>query len=76
MIKVKDLKNEDLVGVKVRIPKKFENTYMGITGSMYIYSYWNAGIWFKKSMGDTRIYPLCVPPQELLNFTVVGRRTK
>ena len=69
-MKVRDLKG-DLLGTKVRIPKKFEDTYQEITGEMFIFSYWNAGVWFKKKMSEDRIYPLCMNPKELLAFTVV-----
>jgi hypothetical protein len=70
-MKVKDLKDVELVGIKVKIPKKFEDLYQGIKGEMYVCSYWQAGVWFKKSMKESKIYPLCMEPKELLNFTVV-----
>ena len=73
-MKVKDLKDVDLVGIKVKIPKKFEDLYQQIKGEMYVYSYWQAGVWFKKSMKEDRIYPLSMEPKELLNFTVVKEK--
>jgi hypothetical protein len=73
-MKVRDLKDVDLVGIKVKIPKKFEDTYQQIKGEMYICSYWQAGVWFKKSMKSDRIYPLSMNPAELLNFTVVKEK--
>ena len=73
-MKVKDLKDVELVGIKVKIPKKFEDLYQGIKGEMYVVSYWQAGLWFKKEMGSDRIYPLCMEPKELLNFTVVKEK--
>ncbi|MEK6879105.1 MAG: hypothetical protein AABY22_05825 [Nanoarchaeota archaeon] len=69
-MKVKDIKT-DLVGVKIRIPKKFEDTYQGIKGDMFLYSIWNAGVWLKKSMKEDRIYPFCIEPRKVLEFTVV-----
>lgn len=70
-MKVKDLKIDNLVGIKVRIPKKYEDSYVGIKGDLYLFSYWNAGLWLKKKMSDSQILPLCIDPRELLNFTVV-----
>jgi len=69
-MKVKDLKS-DLQGIKIRVPKKYEDTYMGIKGTMYIESWWTQGVWLKKSQTDNRIYPLCMNPKELLEFIVV-----
>jgi hypothetical protein len=71
-MKVKDLpKDTQLVGVKVRIPKQFQAMYSGPKGPMVIFSSWNQGIWLKKSMIDSKIYPLCMDPKNLLDFTVV-----
>lgn len=73
-MKVKDLKDVELVGIKVKIPKKYEDLYQQIKGEMYVVSYWQQGVWFKKSMKESRIYPLCMEPKELLNFTVVKEK--
>jgi hypothetical protein len=70
-MKVKDLKDASLYGIKVKIPKKFEDDYQGIKGEMHVVSVWNAGVWMKKKMTDERIYPLAINPKEVLNFTVV-----
>jgi hypothetical protein len=69
-MKVKDLKTESIYGLKVRIPKKFEDHYQGIKGDMHLLSVWNAGVWMKKKMSDDRMYPLSINPKEVLNFTV------
>lgn len=69
-MKVKDLKIDNLIGIKVKIPKKFEDNYVGIKGELYLYSSWNAGIWFKKDMSDSKILPLSIDPKEILNFIV------
>lgn len=72
-MKVKDLpEGASLVGVKVKIPKKYEDSYMGIKGSMYLYSWWQKGVWLKKSMEDGRIYPLTLneSTKEVLDFEI------
>jgi hypothetical protein len=71
-MKIKQLKNQDLVGIKVKIPKKFQDDYQGIKGQMFIFSWWAQGVWFKKSLTASRIYPLSMNPKELLNFEVVN----
>ena len=71
-MKVKDLKQENLVGIKIKIPKKFQDDYVGIVTEMYIYSWWNQGIWLKKNMKQERIYPLTMDPKEVLEFTVIS----
>lgn len=73
-MKVKDLKDQELVGTKVKIPKRFEDAYQKIKGEMYIYSWWHNGIWFKKNMEEDRIYPFTINPRELLKFTVVKEK--
>ena len=73
-MKIKDLpKNATLLGVKVKIPKKYEDDYSDIKGNMYIYSNWQKGVWLKKKMSDGRIYPLTFDKslKELLEFTIV-----
>jgi hypothetical protein len=70
-MKVKDLKSENLVGIKIRIPKKFEDNYQKIKGDMYLFSWWQAGVWLKKNMSDTRMYPLSINPKEILNFEII-----
>ena len=70
-MKLKEIKSDNLVGVKIKIPKKYEDSYQNITGTMYLFSWWQAGVWLKKSMDETRIYPLCIDPKLVLNFTVV-----
>lgn len=69
-MKVKDLKDQQIYGLKIRIPKKYEDKYAGIKGDMHIVSVWNKGIWLKTKMEDTRIRPLCIDPKLVLNFTV------
>lgn len=69
-MKVKDLKNDDLKGVRVLIPKRFEDEYQGISGKMYLEGIWQAGVWLKKDLKEDRIYPLCIDPKNVLNFTV------
>lgn len=69
-MKVKDYKG-DLKGLKIKIPKKFEDNYQQISGTMYLEGVWNVGVWLKKKRSDSRIYPLCIDPKEVLNFTVV-----
>jgi hypothetical protein len=74
-MKVKDLPSTHcLVGVRVKIPKKYEDKYSEIFGSMFIYSYWNKGIWFKKSMEYERIYPLSIDPKEVLEWTIASQK--
>ena len=69
-MKVKELSPDiNLKGVRVQIPKKFTND--DITGKMYIEGIWNAGVWFKKTLKDSRIYPAFFVPKEVLEFTVV-----
>lgn len=67
MKKIKDLpKNESLRGVKFNDPKT------GITG--YWYSQWIKGIWWKKDMKSTFIFPLCLDDlKEALEFDVLER---
>ena len=72
-MKIKDIHKDTLLqGTKVKIPKKFQDSYIGISKEMYLYSFWNKGIWLKKSMKDTKIFPLCINPEEVLNFDVLG----
>ena len=68
--KIKYLKNVELRGFKIKIPKKYQDSYIGITKEMYLYSWWNKGVWLKKSMKDERIYPLTfdTDSSELLEF--------
>ncbi len=72
-MKVKAYKGDNLVGVKIKIPKKYEDEYMGIKGTMILQGVWSAGVWLKKDkdLNSTKIYPLCIDPKEVLNFTVV-----
>ena len=72
-MKVKDYKGENLKGLKIKIPKRFEDDYQKIKGVMYLEGVWQGGVWLKKSQDDdeTRIYPLCINPKEVLNFTIV-----
>lgn len=71
-MKVKDLPPDTPVeGVLVKIPKDKEDTYGEISGNMYLYSSWHSGVWLKKNMDEDRIYPLCVDPQEILDWEVV-----
>lgn len=69
-MKVKEFKG-DIKGIKIRIPKKFEDDYQKIKGVMYLEGVWRAGVWLKKSPPDERIYPLFIDPKEVLEFTVV-----
>ena len=69
-MKVKELKG-DIKGIKVKIPKQFEDNYQNIKGNMYLESVWQAGVWLKKSLKEERIYPLCIDPRKVLEFIVV-----
>lgn len=75
-MKVKDFKGENLVGLKVRIPKKYEDSYTGIKGDMYLESVWNAGVWLSKNPNATskKLYPLCIDPKLVLDFTIVKEK--
>lgn len=75
-MKVKDLKISNLAGIKVKIPKQFEDKYVNVFGEMYLYSFWNAGIWLKRKMSDERIYPLVIELKEVLNFTVIKEKNE
>lgn len=73
-MKIKDLPGTmGLLGVKIKIPKKYEDDYSDIKGNMYIYSHWSKGVWLKKKMDESRIYPLTFNKdlREILEFTVV-----
>ena len=72
-MKVKDYKGGNLIGIRVQIPKRFEDDYQNIKGKMYLHGVWQGGVWLKKSLeeDETRIYPLCIDPREVLNFTIV-----
>jgi len=69
-MKVNDLKENSLVGVKVKIPISHRKIYPELKEA-YIFSWWAQGIWFKKKMSEGQIYPVCMDPKELLQFTVV-----
>ena len=71
-MKIKQLKDINLVGIKIKIPKKYQDSYSGITKEMYLCSWWNKGVWLKKNMDEERIYPLTFKTdnKELLEFTV------
>lgn len=72
-MKIKDLpKNTELGGMKIKIPKKYEDTYQGIKGEMFIFSSWQKGVWLKKKMDADRIYPMQLDKlKDLLEFTIV-----
>ena len=67
---IKNLKGE-LLGLKIKIPKKYQD--IGIKKEMYLYSYWNKGVWLKTDMKNDRIYPLTFETdcKELLEFEIV-----
>ena len=46
---------------------------MGIKKEMYLYSYWNKGVWLKTDMKKDRIYPLTFDTdyKELLEFEAI-----
>ena len=69
---IKNLKGE-LLGLKIKIPKKYQDSYSGIKKEMYLYSYWNKGVWLKTAMNKDRIYPLTFETdyKELLEFEVI-----
>jgi hypothetical protein len=69
---IKNLKGE-LLGLKIKIPKKYQDSYMGIKKEMYLYSYWNKGVWLKTNMKKDRIYPLTFETdnKELLEFEAI-----
>jgi hypothetical protein len=55
-MKIKDLpKDKQLQGIKIKIPK--DKILEGMKKEMYIYSGWNKGLWLKKKMTDSQIYP-------------------
>ena len=57
-MKLEDLdKQQQLVGLKIKIPKKLQLEH-SIAKEMYICSGWNRGLWLKKKMSEERIYPL------------------
>ena len=68
---IKSQKGE-LLGLKVKIPKKYQDSYSGITKEMYLYSWWNKGVWLKKNMKEERVDPLTFDTdnKELLEFEV------
>jgi hypothetical protein len=66
-MKVKDLpKNCLLSTVKVRIPDNLSDLK-----EVYICSHWCAGVWVKSDLQSTRVYPIGVPPQQVLDWEVV-----
>jgi len=69
---VKDQKGE-LLGLKVKIPKKYIDNYIGIKKEMYLYSWWDKGVWLKNNMKEQRIYPLTfdTDKSELLEFEII-----
>ena len=72
-MKIKDFpKNKELLGVRIKIPKKYSDSYIGIKDKMYIFSSWQKGVWLKKKMSENRIYPLQLDKlTDLLEFEVV-----
>jgi len=59
MKKLKSLdKDVDLVGLKIKVPKKLQLEHNLPKQEMIIYSGWNKGLWLKTKMEDGRIYPL------------------
>ena len=73
-MKLKDYKG-NLVGVKIKIPKKYQIEYTGILPEMYILSNWNKGLWLRQKMSDTRMYPLCLDKvSECLEWTIVKEK--
>ena len=73
-MKLKDYKG-NLVGVKIKITKKYQIEYTGILPEMYILSNWNKGLWLRQKMSDTRMYPLCLDKvSECLEWTIVKEK--
>jgi len=75
-MKVKDMGEFQLLGTKIKIPKKYQDSYVGIQKEMYLYSLWGQGLWLKKSMEDTQVFPLSIDPKEVLNFTIVKKPSR
>ena len=70
-MKLKEIKG-NLVGIKVVIPKEYEDNYQNIKGEMFIFGMWSKGLWLKKNMKEERIYPLCMDDvKQALEFKVV-----
>ena len=75
--KIKDLANDvSLLGIKVKIPKKYLDGYMGIKKEMRIFSQWNKGVWLKNDMNEGHMYPLTFDTdlKELLDFEIVPEK--
>jgi len=59
MKKLKNLdKDVDLVGLKIKVPKKLQLEHSLPKKEMFIYSGWNKGLWLKEKMDNERIFPL------------------
>jgi hypothetical protein len=73
--KIKDLpESVELRGIKIKIPKKYQDSYSGIKKEMYLYSWWNKGVWLKSDMNEDRVYPLTFSRddcKELLEFECI-----
>lgn len=55
-MKIKDLpKDKNLGGIKIRIPKKYQDKYMKIPKEGYWVSQWNNGIFIRKNKNDKQV---------------------
>jgi hypothetical protein len=66
--------SNNLINIKVRIPEKFkqERVLSGLkTDEVYLVSNWFNGIWVKADLNSSRIYPLCIPPNSVLEWEIV-----
>jgi len=72
-MKLKELdKNQQLVGLKIKIPKAMQ-LEQGLKKEMFIYSGWNRGLWLKKEMTDERVYPFTFEKfKDIENYEVKG----
>lgn len=71
---VKELKTDNLVNIKVKIPERFKKECLlsGLsTNEVYLVSSWFRGIWVKQEINSSRIYPLCISPDLVLEWEVV-----
>lgn len=74
-MKVKDLPGDrSLASVKVRIPDKLKPEAF-LSGlhimEVYVYSQWAKGVWVKPDLQSSRIYPICIPLEQVLEWEIV-----
>jgi hypothetical protein len=77
-MKLKDIpKDADLVGLKIKIPKKIQTKFGLPKKEMFIYSGWCKGLWLKATMEDGRIYPMTFETyKDLEEFEVICSPSK